>query len=99
MEMRDCPKWCGCSAPICPLDPEIDLRTHCKDEPVCFYLREYVKPGGKGRIDGGLTREHAEAIAEGYPLIIARWSDIRRQLERSAKTGSRLGKRPGKVAA
>ncbi len=90
-----CPKWNGCNAPICPLDPEMHLRSHCKDEPVCFYLREYVKPGGKGRIGSGLTGKHAEAIAEAYPIVIARWSDVRRQLERSAKTGPRLGKKPG----
>ena len=46
MEMRDCPKWHGCNAPICPLDLEMLERAHQNGERVCLYLREYAKPGG-----------------------------------------------------
>jgi hypothetical protein len=30
---RDCRKFEGCSVNICPLDPDRDLRTFCRDDP------------------------------------------------------------------
>lgn len=99
MDISNCPHWQKCSAPICPLDSDIHDRRHLRGEPICFYLREYVKTSGKARIRGRLTTEYAEAIGRVYPRVIARWPDIRRQLERSAKTGSRLGRQPVKASA
>ena len=96
-----CPKYEKCSANICPLDPDWKLRTHMNSEPVCFYLREYVKQGGIARLRGCIPKEMFKQIAEVLPEIKLRHGNIKRSLERSAKTGSKIDalKKPGKVAA
>ncbi len=88
MEMHECPKYDRCSAPACPL---WDINTtHLKGERVCFYLREYVKQGGRAKLLGVLPREMVNQIAEVLPVIISRHSDIKKQLNRSALTGSKI---------
>ena len=96
-----CPKYEKCSANICPLDPDWQLRTHLNSEPVCFYLREYVKQGGIARLRGCIPREMLEQIAEVLPEIKSRYGTIKRRLESAAKTGSKIDalKKPRKVAA
>jgi len=96
-----CPKYEKCSANICPLDSDWKLRTHLKGEPTCFYLREYVKQGGIARLRGCIPREMFKQIAEVLPEIKLRHGNIKRSLERSAKTGSKIDalKKPRKVAA
>lgn len=91
-----CPRFKKCCANICPLDPDWELRTHQRDEPVCFYLRELVKSGTRPKFVGGLTRKTLEVIAKAYPKIISRWYDVKKQLERSARKGTRIGQQPGK---
>jgi len=93
---ESCTRFEKCCANICSLDPDWRLRTHMRDERVCFYLREYVKSGNRPNFIGGLTREILDAIEKAYPEIIFRWHDIKKQLQRSAKTGSKIGKQPGK---
>jgi len=96
-----CPKYKKCSANICPLDHDWQLRTHLKGEPVCFYLREYVKQGGIARLRGCIPREMFEQIALNLPDIRSRHGDINRRLENAAKTGSKIDalKKPGREAA
>ncbi len=53
-DMRDCPKFEGCPAPICPLDPDWKLRVYRKGEPICFYLLEYVKPDAEAQSQGSI---------------------------------------------
>jgi hypothetical protein len=43
--MQECPKFIGCSAPICPLDPDWKLRVVENGDRVCFFMRENGKPG------------------------------------------------------
>ncbi len=62
MEMTDCSKFDRCSAPICPLDPEWQKRTHVKGERICFYLLECVKSGAEARFQGITAREIYLAI-------------------------------------
>ncbi len=88
MKMQNCPKFERCSAPICPLNEQPSA--HLKGEPVCYYLRELVKQGGKAKISGCLPEEIVEALENGLPVILSRWSDIKFQLGRSAQTGSRI---------
>jgi len=95
MNMHDCPKFDSCSAPICPLDPDWELRSHLDGERVCYYLTEYSKLAAKPILAGGLTAEHYQAIEQGYPKIIAAHPRIKRQLERSSKKPPRYGKSIG----
>jgi len=99
MLMSECQKFSGCSAPICPLDPEMAKRTHLEGERVCFYLTEYSKPPARPILRAGLTRELYEALVRVCPEVIARWGPIRRRLNRSSKNPPRVGRKPGEKAA
>lgn len=98
MTPETCLKFSKCNANVCPLDPDWRLRTHIRDERVCFYAREAGKEGGENRLKSVLGRELASAIvswASGarksrwHPLQFGR-GDIARQLDNSARSGSRL---------
>jgi len=91
-----CPKFSKCSANICPLDGDWKSGSHLRGEPICFYMREYVKQAGRFKLGGYIPREMINQIAEVLPEINARHADIKNRLKRSAKTGSNLDafKRP-----
>ena len=90
MQMYDCPKFESCSAPICPLDAEWELRSHLNGEKVCYYLTEYSKEAVRPILKGGLAAEHYEAIDEHYLEILALHPLIKRQLLRSSKNNPRF---------
>ena len=96
-----CSKYKKCSANICPLDHDWQLRTHMKGEAICFYLREYVKQGGIARLRRIVPKEMIEQIAEVLPEINSRRAIIKRSLKRAAKTGSKIDalKKSRRVAA
>ena len=93
----DCPKFEKCSAPICPLDPEWQSRSHLPGERVCFYLLEFVKPGAEARFQGCTPRELYRVVQDTIQPISTRYAPIQRALKRAKDTGSRM-KRPGRVA-
>lgn len=101
MNMTDCPKFERCNAPICPLDDDWKIRGHGKGEPVCFYLREYVKQGGKARIQGYIPKEMFQRIGQVLPEIISQHGDIKRRLFRAKNSGSKIDAltKPGRAAA
>ena len=99
MTMYDCPKFDGCSAPICPLDPEMEKRTHLEGERVCFYLTEFAKPTGKAILSMVLTGELYETLARVYVEVMSRPHPLRNQLKRAKKNPSRIGNRPGRDVA
>ena len=86
---EDCDKFNTCNASVCPLDPRWEKTIHLSGEAVCLYLRNAVKVGADERYVG-----HAvyAACKERIPLIIAKFPDIARGLERAAKTGFKTGK-------
>jgi hypothetical protein len=45
-----CPKYENCSAPICPLDEEVNLRVRLADEEICVYCRKRKKDGTRYRM-------------------------------------------------
>ena len=87
-----CPKFSGCSAPICPLDPEWPRARHLPGERVCLWLRELVKDGGEARIAQAASGEVAARAAEVLSSIVASNSDIRSKLRDAASTGTKLNK-------
>jgi len=88
MKACDCPKFDKCNAPVCPLS---DIATaHLRGEPICFYLREYVKQGGKARLRGYVSGKMLDRLDVVLPEILARHGDIRRRLNISAQTGSKI---------
>ena len=87
----DCPKFDKCSVPICPLDCDFHERTHLKGEPICRYLHEYVKPGGKVVLRGSLPEAIVDRVVQVYPEIITRYRPINWKLrEESAKEPSKI---------
>jgi hypothetical protein len=90
-----CPRFARCSAPICPLDPHHLESCHLRGERICFYLTELVKPGVWLRVRGSSQGELLRDVAKTLPGIVSRYGPIRRELRRSAKTGSRWAHRPG----
>jgi len=88
MEMRDCPKFISCSAPVCPLG-DITV-SHLRGEPICKYLMEQVKPGGKARLRGCLAGEMVDTIGKALPQIQNSHGDIKKRLQRASETGSKM---------
>ena len=50
---KDCHKFEGCSAPVCPLDARSMRAPYYDGEPVCHLLSEYSKPTAKDDLRGG----------------------------------------------
>ena len=93
MKMEDCPKYKGCSAPICPLDPNWRKVQHLKHERVCFYLCEAQKGGSEAIFGGRGLGYPYQLMVEATPAILTRWRTIKSALEKAAKTGSRMNKK------
>lgn len=90
MKAEDCPKWNTCSAACCPLEDRGGV--HIKDDPVCFYLREFYKENAKANFANagvGQIYEELETIA---PEVIAGSKLIRKEIQKSSKTNSRLAR-------
>lgn len=86
----NCPRFSRCSAPLCPHDADWHKRRQLKGEPVCFYLREAVKPGGRAMLDGSLPSEMAEGVLRAVPAMVATAGTLRRALQRASTQGSKL---------
>ena len=94
MNMENCPKFEGCSAPICPLDPNWRKRLHLKGARVCFYLCDAQKDGSEAIFGGRGWGELYRLMVEVTPDISTRWGTIKKALVKAAKTGSRLNRNP-----
>lgn len=92
--MHACPKFDGCSAPICPLDANWPRRIHRKGEPVCFYLLEYVKPGSGARFKGCKAVFLYNAMESAIGRLCSRHAPLHRAVERAKRTGSRMNSHP-----
>ena len=99
MDMYVCPKWDGCSAPVCTLDPDWESRKHLEGERVCFYLTEFSKQAGKAILSMVLAGELYETLARVYVEVMSRPHPLRNQLKRAKKNPSRIGNRPGRDVA
>ena len=89
MNMIDCPKFDKCSAPICPLDPDMFERTHLPGERVCFYLREYSKLHHRAAFWCVTPRKLGERVAQVYPGLLVRHASLKSTLDRNSKTPSK----------
>ena len=88
--MRECPKYNTCSVPICPLDPDWELRTHVDGEPTCIWLTESRKPNAAVNFDAAGVGDLLPWVVTLSPAIMRRHGAIRRTLEQASDTGSRL---------
>lgn len=60
--MRECKYFISCSAPKCPLDPEMNIRTYIKGEPVCKLDKRSRKSLGKDLPNKGLFGNELGAL-------------------------------------
>ena len=81
-----CPRFDGCNAPICPLDPNALDRAHLKGEAVCHYLRLYVKNAFCGLKPGCVPANLLIKVAETYSQLIAHYAPLKKALLRAAKS-------------
>lgn len=91
MDMKECTKFHTCSAPLCPLDPDVFKRAYLRDEPVCFYIREFVKAGAKERFKnrGGTVEYLYFSISKILPSLLSRYAPFRIAVKRASRTGSK----------
>lgn len=87
---EQCPRFSGCSAPICPLDPNWRCAQHLPHERVCGLLCELVKADGPTVLAKVVTPEQLATLVEECPSISAKWSAIRSGLMRASQSGSRI---------
>ena len=92
ISMRECPKFCSCSAPVCPLDPDWPERTVIENEAVCFYMLELAKKGGRARVAPCTPAGMCEQVDKVFLEVLDQpgSSYISRMLRRAATTGSRI---------
>jgi hypothetical protein len=90
-----CDRFNRCSANICPLDPEWHKRKHLNGERICFYLLEAQKTNAKAVFECGGRGCLYALMQEATLAIINQHHAIKYALEKSKKTGSRLGKKIG----
>ena len=85
-QMIECPRFDGCNAPVCPLDPNVLDRAHLKGEAVCFYLRLHAKKALCGLKPGCVPANLAIRVVQSYPRLIARYAPLKSALLRAAKS-------------
>lgn len=92
MKPISCPKWEKCSAPLCPLDPDLFKRWMLPNESVCHYLAEAVKDGAEA-VFAMRGREHLFTVVSALiEPMSARWGIVRSRLAKARKQGSRMGR-------
>jgi hypothetical protein len=90
LEMRDCPRFVKCNAPICPLDAQWSKRAMSDSDAVCFYLAESVKEGAEARFGRRGLDNLFLAMSVMVIPISSRHRRIERALQRAASSGSRM---------
>lgn len=88
-----CNKFESCSAPICPLEADFELRPYLNGEPVCFYMSEYVKPNSESTLIATIGIEATKAVSSALLSHKCSHGAIYRRLKRASTTPSRLRKR------
>lgn len=86
-----CPKFSGCSAPFCPLDPTRADTTTGYREASCAYLREAVKPAGQ--IPAAM-RPQVDAVAREVLAGSAGGVYLCHVLQRASQHGSSANRKP-----
>lgn len=85
---KHCPKYLHCSAPLCPLDRDLEQRSYLDGEPICFYVREYVKADGpeSTNIEHGIFTRIADSMVK---MLTVGGADYRKKLQRASKQQSK----------
>lgn len=85
-----CPRYEGCSAPLCPLDSRWQFRHYSRGEPICGLVLETAKPGGPAIVRQLLNDDQlAGAVVGAVPEMTARHPFIAHRLTRAASQRSK----------
>jgi len=87
---QDCPRFQGCSSPVCPMDNDWPIRVLEKSDPTCFYLTEAVKDGAEKRFGAAGLQDLYSLVSEVGPAIANLHPRVRDGLARARYTGSRM---------
>ena len=86
--LYDCPRFSHCNAPVCPLWPESLRGPHRREEAICPFLMEAVKPNGEAVLRGLLPDHLVWGVLEATPTALSLGGDLSRRLRRAKKQGS-----------
>jgi hypothetical protein len=87
---KSCDRFQKCSAAICPIDKDWQIRKHLRGERICFYMIEAEKVNAEAVFrDSGRTQLYL-AIKDTVQKITSCHYPIKYALEQSKKTGSRM---------
>ena len=90
-KMEQCPKYNKCGAIMCPLyDRWRDTRTKKNDPKTCFYLTEASKRGAEERFKGRKDEVIFRTALRQMPFMKKHCCELRRRLEKSSLSGSRI---------
>jgi hypothetical protein len=81
-----CPRFERCNCGFCPALGG----AHLKDEPVCAWLREAVKPGGRAILEGALPGNLAEVVLGIAPSLLRARTALGRALRKAATGTSKV---------
>ena len=86
--MRLCPKFDSCSAPICPLDPDWNLRNMTGSDATCTWFREMAKAGPQAQCVPEILRAKVASV---LPVIVTSLglAPLRSAMKQAAKSGSK----------
>jgi hypothetical protein len=90
---HECPRFNHCNAPICPLDTKVQRRTHLDGEPVCFYMRELVKPGGFEHVETAMGPKLTQAVQKAVFGRTAPHIILHKRLKRASLAPARFSVR------
>ena len=81
----NCSRFDACSAPLCPLDPQILSREYLDGESICYYMRQYAL--GKTRT---IPDHILNPIGRYYIPLKTRIGPLKKRLERRYEARSGL---------
>ena len=84
-----CHKFSKCSATICPLDPDWQLRVLRRDDKTCLNLTEFVKAQSRERFEVQQLEVLYQRIAEVLPAITSSLEHLEKRLQKASTTNSR----------
>ena len=90
--MNPCKYFEGCSAPICPFDPDHAKRVYLNGEPACMLMSEAMQTGAEARLRSAIGDKLVSEVLSFTKEVLGSYgrSNFTKRLKRAATTNSRL---------
>lgn len=89
-DLKSCPKFNKCNAPICPLDKDWRKRKHINGDKCCTYLLESSKANAKANFEGAGLTYLLEVIEVVKKDILSSPNTLKRTYEIAKTTPTRM---------